>query len=271
MLEPFTQSTSPTPTSLNDALAGATWHMTCSNLVTGMFKSCLFIFASFLYDSFWNITIRMLLLFILRLLSRIRYLTCYLLVLSRCKSLQGGLCVEPNPSMHKYFEVHRRSNIILWECCGFWQLKWCFTWFLLLSLFIPSFPKGHYCFIIIFFWRPSCELVKNCPLAAQKSATGTQIPNFTAPVVPRCMESPSAGRGPLGIGISLEVWRFVVYYCKLWGFFSQALYEHMLFFFRTGNYISHGPMTVVNHQVLITNMNPNQTGWFESWFFVDSV
>ena len=65
----------------------------------------------------------------------------------------GGLCVEPNPSMHKYFEVH----------------------------------------------RPSCELVKNCPLAApRKNRHPDMSPPTTAPVVPKAYGVSLGGSQPLG-------------------------------------------------------------------------
>lgn len=138
MLGPFIQSTSPTPTSLNDALAGVT--LAIRQVKEGdsvMWKICLLMLSSCLYSRFCKITtIQSIFMFIslfkLRLskLNQVLSLLCPLPLefphhFPKKPSgtfFSGGLCVEPNPSMHKYFEVH----------------------------------------------RPSCELVKNCPLAATR-------------------------------------------------------------------------------------------------------
>ena len=185
MLVPFTQSTSPTPTSLNDALAGATWRYGKSKRVTVMFNMPTHV-CSCLYSRFCKITIVNPFSCSFHCsnsgyLSWIRSLACcapyhwnWIAPLPKktfWHFVSGGLCVEPNPSMHKYFEVH----------------------------------------------RPSCELVKNCPLAApRKICTRSHGPPKRLPWCLRRMESASAGLDAFGVFCDWNVWRWVVYYyCNL--------------------------------------------------------
>ena len=102
------RSTSPIPTSLNDVLAGVAWRIWCELddlycepvggqilWLTGVYKSLAIICAGMIHSKLGSSDIQ----------TSLANQRAGDDVLRR----QGGLCVEPNPSMHKYFEAYRQA------------------------------------------------------------------------------------------------------------------------------------------------------------------